>query len=284
LGSLLAYIIIGAGFLENFFAPFFDGSQLFYAFAFFIFGALIVFFGKKAVSGVDFLDVFLFIFVLAAILIFGWQSWDLANLSAKTISVSNGLGRFYTIFLPYGVILSALWGATVIPEMEELLGENKRKLRKIVPLGVIIPAIFYLLFIIIAFGISGNTTTAEAISGLKAHLPVFVSSFLFFFGIVVVFTSYVSIGLALRNSLRYDLGINKKIAWLIACFAPFFFYLIGFRNFIKVMGFVGAVALAIEGILIILMYNKVKKRKWGTLPLILILLAGMALEIIYFLK
>jgi amino acid permease len=294
-GSLLAYIIVGADFLKGLAVSFFSDQTVFssshfaYAFLFFILGAVIVFFGKKAVSEVDFLDVLLFVFVLGAVSIFGWSSWKLANLSAGSGSLAAAgagpaaSGRdFINLFLPYGVILSALWGATVIPEMEEILGDSKRLLKKVAPWGVIIPAIFYLFFILVVLGITGNGATSESISGLKNYLPPALGKFLFFFGLIVVFTSYVSIGLALRNMLRFDLGVKKRSAWAIACFAPFLLYLAGFRNFISVIGFVGAIALAIEGILIILMYNKIKGYRWLTLPLVLILAAGIIYEIFYF--
>lgn len=287
LGSLLSYIIIGESFLSSLLAPLFGGmlgnSHLLYAFAFFALGAIVVFLGKKAVSEIDFLDVILFIFALVAILIFGWPSWKGANLLGGSAGIAAARTSF-DFFLPYGVLLSALWGATVIPEMEEILGEHKKSLRKIVSWGVIVPAIFYLFFILVTLGIAGSEISPEGINGLKNYLPLAVGSFLLIFGIVVVFTSYISLGLALRNMLRYDFKLKKKLAWAISCFVPFLFYLVGFRNFIDVIGFVGGVALAIQGILIILMYNKIKQHWILTLPLILILLAGIVYEIIYFLN
>src|SRR3989339_56823 len=251
-------------------------------FVFFIFGAIAVFFGIRAVSKINFLDAGLFGIVLVVVAIFGWSSWKAVNLFS-----GSGFGllpqKAIDFFLPYGVILSALWGATIIPEIEEMLGVERKLFRKIVPWGTIAPAVFYLLFILVVTGIAGTEISSEAASGLKNYLPPLVSALVFLFGLIVVFSSYISIGLSLRNTLRYDFKIKKKFAWAIACFAPFFLYLIGFRNFIGIMGFVGAIALAIEGILIILMYNKIKG-KWAlTFPLILIFVAGIVYEIIYFL-
>lgn len=278
-GSLLAYIIVGSKFLSGVFSPLFGGNSFVYASIFFIAGTLIVFFGKKAVSGVDFLDVFLFIFVLAVVLFFGWPLWKYSNLF---VSAKESLGETLNVFLPYGVLLSALWGATVIPEMEEILGHRKDLLKKIVPWGIIIPAIFYLLFILLILGIAGSGISPEAISGLKNYLPQPIINFLLLFGLIVVFTSYVCIGLSLRNMLRFDFNVPKKLAWAIACFLPFILYLFGFRNFIEVIGFVGAIALAIEGILIILMYNKIKGKWILTFPIILALILGMIYEIVHY--
>lgn len=282
-GTLVAYIIIGASFLNSLLSSFFDGSHFLYAFAFFVCGAIAVFFGIRAVSKINFLDAALFGVVLVVVVIFGWSSWKTVNLFGN-----NGFGlpsqKAIDLFLPYGVMLSALWGATIIPEIEDMLGKEKKLFRKIIPWGTIAPAVFYLLFILVATGIAGTKISPEAASGLKNYLPPLASALVLLFGLIVVFTSYISISLGLRNTLRYDFRIKKKLAWGIACFAPFLFYLIGFRNFIGIIGFVGAIALAIEGILIILMYNKIKGKWILTLPLILMLATGMIYEIFYFFR
>jgi amino acid permease len=282
-GTLLAYIIIGSSFLNNLLSPFFNGNNFLYAFLFFLFGAIVVFFGVRAVSKINFLDASLFFLVLVIVSICGWHVWKASNLFVGGITgIFSYSGA--NLFLPYGVILSALWGATVIPEIEDIIGKEKKLFQKIIPWGTIAPAIFYFLFILVAGGIAGEGISPEAAVGLKKYLPPLASSLIFLFGLIVVFTSYISISLALRNTLRFDFQIRKKAAWGIACFVPFLLYLIGFRNFIGIIGFVGSIALAIEGILIILMYNKVKNHKWITLPLILLLVAGMLYEILYFFR
>jgi amino acid permease len=274
LGTILAYIIIGGGFLHDFLAPALGGSIFLYTFIYFALGAFLIFWGIRAISKIEFLDVVLFAVILAAICWSGFRYISPANL-ATAVNPRNW-------FLPYGAILFSLWGASLIPEVEEMLGKRKDLLKKTINFSVLIPAIFYLLFILAVVSISGSLTSPEAIIGLKNFLGGRVISLLLIFGLMATFTSYVALGLTLRKIFSYDFKIPRNISWAIACFTPFILYLVGFKNFINIIGFVGAIALAIEGILIVLMYNKIKQRWLLTLPLILVLLAGIVYEIIYF--
>lgn len=280
LGTLLAYIVIGGNFLSGLLSPFIGGSQFSYSFAYFAAGSLIVFFGVRAVSKMEFLDAVLFVIILAAVFIFGWKNFNAENLFIGRLTANN-------FFLPYGAVLFALWGgANIISEVEEILAPDKRALKKVVAWSIILPAIFYLFFILAALGISGGAVSSEAIAGLKNFLPTGVMVLLFIFGLVATFTSYIALSLILRNVLRYDLKIQKKLAWAIACFTPFLLYSAGLKDFIKIIGFVGAITLAIKGVLIILMYRKVKGEKTNFLPLalILFLVLGIVYEVYYFVK
>jgi len=72
---------------------------------------------------------------------------------------------------------------------------------------------------------------------------------------------------------------------LITCFVPFFFYFLGVKNFISLISFLGGVFLGIDGILMLLMYRKIKpKRKNLVWLLSLIFVGGIIYEIIYFLR
>jgi len=78
----------------------------------------------------------------------------------------------------------------------------------------------------------------------------------------------------------------KIISWLVTCFIPFSLFLLGFKDFIKIIGFVGAVMLAVGGISILLMYYKTEKRwlRFLTCPLLFIFVLGIIYEMIYFFK
>jgi len=60
-------------------------------------------------------------------------------------------------------------------------------------------------------------------------------------------------------------------------------YLAGVKSFIAVIGVVGGIMLAVDGILILLMYKKLRpERKIFVYPLILLLLGGIIYSIVYF--
>jgi hypothetical protein len=195
-------------------------------------------------------------------------------------------GGWGDAFLPYGPILFALSGASLIPEIEEMLGENKKRLRWVVPVATLIPAAIYVLFIFFVVAISGARTSSEAISGLRNYLGSGIVSIAFFAGILATLTSFITIALTLKKTFWYDLKMPKNISWAITCFVPFVLFLLGFKDFIGVIGLVGGVMMAVDGILILLMYKKIKTGKLRFLiyPLSFIFILGLIYEIIYFIK
>jgi len=279
IGSILAYIIIGGEFSGKLLSPFFGGNALFYTFLYFIFGALFVFWGIKAISKIEFWGMILFFISLFLIFLKVIPLFKIENLSLRA-------GNFSDIFLPYGPILFALSALTLIPEVEEILGEDKKLLKKVIPISILIPAAIYLFFIFLVFGVSGQKTSPEAISGLKDYLGSGILSVAFFAAILTTFTSFIAIALTLKKTLWYDLKIPKTISWAITCFIPFALFLLGFKDFIKVIGVVGGMLMAIDGVIILLMYQKIKGKKVRVLtyPLALIFILGLIYEIIYFIK
>lgn len=277
-GACLAYLLVGGEFLGAMLAPIFGGGDNFYTLIYFAAGALLVFWGIRAIEKVQFWGLILFLLTLIGIFFRGWEHLSLANLSISQIDSSY-------LFLPYGVILFSLWGLPLIPEAEELLGSRRMALRKIIPLAIIIPAVIYLLFIFLVLGITGEATTTSALTGLQGLFGNGVTAMILFFGVITTFTSFIALGLTLKKIFWYDLEVKKNLSWLIACFVPLLFFLAGFKDFIIVIGFVGAVALAIDGILVLLMYQKIKpgKLKIVTYPLIFALALGMVYELVYIL-
>ena len=275
LGAILAYIIIGGRFLESLLSPVFGGNNLIYTILYFMVGAFLIFFGIKAIAKVEFWGLILFFLILILIFFRGLPQIQIGNLFP--------LPDFSKFFLPYGPILFSLWGAALIPEVEEMLGEKKNLLKKIIPISILIPIFVYLFFIILVTGITGAQTTPEAIAGLKNFLGNGIVILGLFFGVLTTFTSFIALGLTLKKVFWYDLKINKNLAWLITCFAPFILFLIGIKHFIPVISFVGGVMLGIDGVLILLMYHKLTRKKF-IFPLILIFLAGIFYEIVYFIR
>ena len=282
-GALLAYLIVGGKFLASLFLPLLGGNESLYTILYFATGALLIYFGIRAIAKFEFFALILFFLVLFMVFLKGFSFLKLDNFSLSTPK------QISLIFLPFGPILFSLWGADLIPEIEEMLGRDKNLLKKLIPLALFIPIITYLVFIGLVLGISGNLTSEEAIGGLGIFLGPDVIGLLLFFGILTTFTSFLTLGLTLRNVFCYDLKIPKDIAWFAACFIPLSLFFLGFQNFIGVISFVGGILLAFNGILIIFMYRIVKKiplfslNSFFTLFLIFILLLGIVYEVYYFL-
>jgi len=274
-GALLAYLILGGEFLAELLRPVFGGGDLLYTVFYFIIAAAVIFHGIKAVAKVEFWGFILFFVILFAIFFRGEPFITTGNLfNAPDWSL---------LFLPYGVILFSLWGATLIPEIEEMLGEKKKAISKVIPVAILIPALIYLFFIYLILGITGPQTTESALVGLRDVLGDGIVSLALIFGLLTTFTSFITLGLTLKKVFWYDLKLKRILSWAITCFLPLFLYLVGVKSFIAVIGVVGGIMLAVDGILILLMYKKLRpERKIFVYPLILLLLGGIIYSIVYY--
>jgi len=177
------------------------------------------------------------------------------------INFNNFRGTDIKNFLtPYGVILFAMTGYTVIPKMEDLLGANKHKLKKAIKYGTLIPALVYLLFVFVIVGVSGKLTSEDAIFGFSQALN---SSFIMYvgalLGLLAVSGAAISFGIYFRETLWYDLKLNKNFAWLITGLVPFSLFIFGARNVIPVINIVGALFFGFQAFVILLIYKKIKK-------------------------
>jgi amino acid permease len=281
-GALLAYLIVGGSFLESLLSPIIKiEGNLFYTLLYFTLGAILIFFGIKIIAQIEALGLILFFAVLILIFIRAYPLINIQEFLLPPVKLD-----IPTFFLPYGAILFSLWGAALIPEVEEMLGKDKKLLSKIIPIATIIPIIIYIFFIYIILGITGGQTTESALTGLRDYLGGGMVNLALFLGVLTTFTSFITLGLTLKRIFWYDLKIGKNISWLITCFPPLIIFLLGLKSFITVISLGGGVMLGVDGILILLMYQKIKEKKnWLlTLPLILIFVAGLILEIVYFLN
>jgi tyrosine-specific transport protein len=274
-GASLAYLIVGGEFLKELFSPILEESSEFYTLIYFIPAALLILLGVKAIAKVEFWGLISFFIILILIFLRGMHAITPTNLFTST--------NFSHFFLPYGVILFSLWGAALIPEVEEMLHRNKKLLKIVIPISIILPIVVYLFFSYLILGITGANTTESALTGLRLYFGDGVVSLILFLGLLTTFTSLITLGLTLKKIFCYDLKINQLIAWAITCFAPLAIFFLGIKNFIPVIIFIGTFMLGIDGILIMLMYKKIRPAKKIIAYLLsLIFLGGIVYQIIYF--
>lgn len=253
LGAILAYLIIGGEFLTQLFQPYFGRGEIFYGTIYFLAGAILIFLGIRAIAKIEFWGLVMFLVILGGMFFRGLPHFKLSNLFPKP--------DFSFIFLPYGVILFSLWGAAIVPEVEEMLKKEKKLLGKVIFASILISLLIYIFFTLTILGITGSATTPSALPGLKGFLGNGVVSLTLIFGLLTSFTSFISLGLTLKRVLNFDFGISEAKAGAITCFVPFFVYFLGVKNFVSLISFLGAVFLGIDGILILLIYKKIRPEK-----------------------
>jgi len=283
-GSLLAYMLIGGGFLAELLKPVFGGSDYVYIFIYFLAGSVIIFASNKTLALTELIMLAIF-FVTCGILFFN----ALPHIQVKNFFTSD----YSYFFLPYGVILFSLSGGSIIPEIKDFLGDKyKHLLKSVLIQGVNISIITYIIFIIAVLGVTGGQTSQDALSGLKNFLPAAIFPIFFIFGILTTFTSYISMGLTLKKIFWYDFKISHLISWLLVCLIPLLSYLSGLNNFIIIISLIGAITLGIDTIMLFLIYKKAKLKETGKIPfklnlsdklsfiIILMFFLGIILEIL----
>lgn len=277
-GVSLAYIIVGGKFLYALCSPMLGGSYSTYVIIYFSLGALFIYLGIKAIDKIELIGI---VSLLATLLLLFWKGLPYFNF--KNILV---LPHPEDIFLPYGLILFSLWSLSLIPEIEEMLKENKKLLPKVVLNSILISSLVYILFIIIIDGVGGSHISKTAIDSLPSYLGGGVIALTLIIGLITTFTSFVASSLTLKKIFWYDLKMNKNLSWFIVCFTPFVLFFLGIRSFIPVISLVGGVMFGINGIIVLMMYQKYKQDKTQalTIPLMLLLGFGIIYEIFYLIK
>ncbi len=251
-GGLLAYIIVGGIFLQQLLGPYFGGNVFFYSTALFILEAAAVLMGMKLLASAELIMVGLLLLMVALIT---WRGWGYVNLdNYSLIDWSN-------VFLPYGPIFFAVGGEAAIPSVCRLLARQKENIKSAIAWGTFIPVAVMLFFTVLAVGITGNNTTPDTLAGLNSIIGNGVVVFALIFGLLAIITSFLVLAQAVKEVYWWDLGMNKKLAWGLSCIVPYFLYLIGFQNLIKVISLTGAVVGGVLGIVVICLVFKVKRKK-----------------------
>lgn len=250
-GAMIAYLIVGGNFLFLLVSPVLGGHEFWYSLAIGVIASLFIYRGLRFASKIEIIVIaallFLFLFIILASLPF-------IHVNAYVpISIDRA-------FLPYGVILFALAGAGIVPEIRDVLGKRyESKLGFVIVTGMAIIILLYVLFSAAVLGVTGSATTPVAFDGLMPMLGDTFRIVATFLGTLTILSIYHMLGIELLNTFRFDFRLSHKIAWAIVTFLPVVVYLSGAREFIEVIGFVGSVFGGALGILMALTYLKMKK-------------------------
>lgn len=256
-GALVAYLIAGGAFLRLLLEPVFSVSPGVAAGLYLLPGALLLLWGLRALPALELVILALFLLVLVVLPIIAGDSVRLKALPL----VGDAAGAL----LPYGILLFAFWGLSLVPETAELAGRSETRREPMAPvrverraLAVLSAGLFtalasYVLFAVLVAGITGPQTTEDALVGLKAVLGDGVVRLALVFGILTTFSSYLALGLTLLRTLTVDLRVPRLPAWTMTVFVPVALVLVSAPSLLAVLGLTGAVFLGIEGLVVLAM-------------------------------
>jgi tyrosine-specific transport protein len=249
--SMLAYIILGGMFLNSIFFKTFGGDEIFYSSIVFIFATAGIYARLKLINIIELAMVILLFTAIFGIMFKGVYFVNVDNLLTYNISQS---------FFPFGVIIFSMGALSVIPEFEHIIRKKQERIKSAIILGTSIPIATYLLFMAVVVGVTGQDTTSDALSGLNAAIGNGVMTLGLIFGILAIITSYLIIGINLKEIFWYDYGISEKKSWALACFVPYVIFVLGLRDFITVVNFTGGVAGGLTGIIVVILFYAAKNK------------------------
>ena len=246
-GALVAYLV-GEG---EVLSALFGNTPMFWSILFFIAFSSLLYFKLEVIAESDLLMSSIMILLMISLALFSIPHANLENLQG--IDTSN-------LFLPYGIIFFALLGASAIPEMKAELGKRRKDLKKAIILGGAAVILLYALFALAVVSVTGFGTTELATIGLGNLLGERMLLLGNLFAAFSMGTSFLLLGLAMKWMLHYDYRLSEKASWAATLAVPLALFLLGARSFISIIGITGAVAGGIEGIMIILIAMKAKKK------------------------
>lgn len=247
-GSLLVYLILAGDFLQIIFPQM---PSMGFSVLFWLIMALVILAGIGTVVVSEFLmTAFL---ILAGFLIFGFCLPKISLANFTLVSDQN-------LFLPFGVFFFSLVGWSAVSEASDILA-NKKNLKKVIIASLVFCVLFYLAFGLSISGVLGQNTTQEAMAGLAAIFQNrFFAILLGLFGFLAVATSYLTLSNYLKNILFLDYKMPRAWGFALALLSPIALFLLGLREFLPVISFLGAFIGLLEGSLILLIFQRAKKQ------------------------
>ncbi|MDP3769490.1 MAG: aromatic amino acid transport family protein [Candidatus Sungbacteria bacterium] len=252
-GTLLAYVLLGGIFLHGFLEPLVGfGSAAAWSVVLIAGGAIVTLLPLKKealINGI--LTVFLIVFI-AVLIVMLFGHIDKTYISGFHLTAA---------FVPYGILLFALSGGTVIPDVVRYLKGSRRQTHQVIIAGSLIPAVVYFFFALAVMGTSGGSVSPDAIAGLAWVMGPKVVMFGNLIGFLAVITSYIVLNSSFQAFLRFDAHVAPRLAWAGGSFLPLFLFLLGFQNYISVISVVGATTVAIDAAFVIALYHRLRHIK-----------------------
>lgn len=267
--SLTAYLVLSKGFIEMIWsAP----AATYIFFVFWVTGAFAIIAGIKRLASFEFLVTLAMCAIMAFIYVLGTGATSFSFSSLPMI----GLNYW---FLPYGIVLFSLSGRSAVSSVKEYYEENKfseKHFSRALVIGTMIPAVLYFLFAVGVFGLSGEGVTVDTVSGLATLQPVILAA-IGLLGIFALWTSYVLIGIELKEILKFDFSLPEAVDALAATCVPLGLYFIGFTNFMKIVSITGGVFLALEAALLVLVWQKMRGKAFAFGYILIAIFVGGAI-------
>lgn len=252
-GAMLAYLIAGGTMLSVLFGTSGPIMETVFGLCLAAVVAVLSYRGLKFVARLEVwmlaLLAFLFLFIILA---------SLPHADASRLAMVSWDGGLLAL---YGVLFFSLSGGlSAIPEMRALLGK-RGQLSYAVFVGMACITALYAAFTFAVIAATGVETSEFAIDALVPLIGVTFRVIGLSLAVISILSIFLIGSVELQNTIRYDSRIGKRLAWALTLGVPVVLYLAGVRSFIGILGFIGAVFGGVNGILVVLTYEKMRASK-----------------------
>ncbi|PIZ95665.1 MAG: hypothetical protein COX81_00385 [Candidatus Magasanikbacteria bacterium CG_4_10_14_0_2_um_filter_37_12] len=244
-GVLLVYIV-GEG---EVLAVLFGGTALLWSFLFFLIATLVIATGMRTVKTVELVLTFGILLVVLAIALLSSTHISIGHLETMNLAY---------LFFPFGIVLFAFHGTNAVPEAHALLKDKNTLFKKAIVISGLISIVVYALFAFAIVGVTGWGTTEIATIGFGQSVGPLAVLFGNLFAALAMGTSYILVGLSLRDSFHWDYKVPVPVATALVSIIPAVLFFIGSRHFIAIVDFVGGVFISFEMLFILVIYWRAK--------------------------
>lgn len=241
-GALTAYLIGISKSIEALIGTFWVYNML----AVFLITSYLIYGGLKIIKETEFWTVMSILILISIVIGYSAFNFNILNIP---LTGNNPLAA-------YGAIMFAFIGAIAIPEMNFMI-RKKSELKKSIIIAMITVFITYFLFSLFTLGAIGsgiNQIATISLSQLNPIIGILGNAI----AILVMFSSFIIIGLSLKDVWHYDYKKNKTESWLLTIIIPILALLIT-TSFERVISITGAIAGTLNTILIIYIAKNAKK-------------------------
>jgi amino acid permease len=248
-GGLLAYMIVAGEFMHNVLSRIVAVDPSYYSYGFALLWSFLWVARLRTIATIELGLIAVYGCIIILLTAGALPRIDAANLTGWAPS---------SWYLPYGVLLFAFSGITAIPLQRQLLGGRERLMRPAIITGVCFAAVLYALFAFAIVGLSGEATSPEALAGLYGLVGAPIILLGSILGVLTITTSYVMMGTAVWETFHVDYKVRTPVAWALALGPPMLLFASGLRNFIDVIGLIGAVAIGVQTVLLLAAYLRAR--------------------------
>ncbi len=248
-GALTAYLVQGGDFLTTFFPT----TRWLAIFVFWAILSLLLFFGLHIASWGQTIISFCLIGLIATFSLYFIFQVTPSFESIKSLMIVNSAGLWKMLSL-VGVVVFAFGGTSAIPEAEEILREDPKKLPSAVNLSSVIVTTLYFLFAYAVVLISKDQVTPAALDGLATIVGGSMLYAAPLIGILALGSSFLLLGYSLREVFYRDFEVPLVLSWFFAVFPPLVLSLVLNLGFISILSFAGSLGIGCSWIFVLLIY------------------------------